>query len=95
MKLSAEQVRHVAKLARLHLSGAEVERYQTQLSAVLDAVAAMDALDTTDVPPTSHAHFAESLRRPDEPVPSLPVEEGLANAPKRSHGSFAVPQILE
>jgi aspartyl-tRNA(Asn)/glutamyl-tRNA(Gln) amidotransferase subunit C len=95
MKLTVEQVRHVATLARLSLSAEEEERYATQLSAVLDAVAQLQELDVSGVEPTSHASLASSLLREDVARPSLPPDKALANAPARVGTSFAVPKILE
>jgi aspartyl-tRNA(Asn)/glutamyl-tRNA(Gln) amidotransferase subunit C len=95
MKLSVEQVRHVATLARLSLSPGEEERYAEQLSAVLDAVARLQELDVSGVEPTSHASLASSLLREDVTRPSLPPEKGLANAPSKVGTSFAVPKIIE
>ena len=95
MKLSLEQVRHVAQLARLSLTPEEEQRYQEQLSAILDAVEQLNALDTTNVAPTSHASFGESLLREDRVRPSLGAEVALANAPAKVGTSFAVPKILE
>jgi aspartyl-tRNA(Asn)/glutamyl-tRNA(Gln) amidotransferase subunit C len=95
MKLSVEQVRHVATLARLSLSPGEEERYAGQLSAILDAVAQLQELDVSGVEPTSHASLAASLLREDVARPSLPPERALANAPARGGTSFAVPKILE
>jgi aspartyl-tRNA(Asn)/glutamyl-tRNA(Gln) amidotransferase subunit C len=95
MKLTVEQVRHVATLARLSLTPEEEERYATQLSAVLDAVGQLQELDVSGVEPTSHASLASSLLREDVARPSLPPEKGLANAPAKVGTSFAVPKILE
>ena len=95
MKLSLEQVRHVAQLARLALTAEEELRYQEQLSAILEAMEQLDALDTRDVEPTSHASFGESLLREDRVKPSLGAEVAVANAPARVGTSFAVPKILE
>ena len=95
MKLTVEQVRHVATLARLSLTPEEEERYATQLSAILDAVAQLQELDVSGVEPTSHATLASSLLREDVARPSLPPEKGLANAPAKVGTSFAVPKILE
>ena len=95
MKLSLEQVRHVANLARLSLTPEEEQRYQGQLSAILDAVEQLKELDTSRVEPTSHATLAEGLLRPDEVRPSLPPEKALANAPAMIGSSFAVPKIIE
>ena len=95
MKLTVEQVRHVATLARLSLTPEEEERYAGQLSAVLEAVALLEELDVSGVEPTSHATLTSSLLREDVTRPSLPPEKALANAPARVGTSFAVPKILE
>lgn len=95
MPLTLEQVRHVARLARLSLTPEEEQAYAGQLSAILEAVAQLQALDVTDVAPTSHASLAEALLREDATRPSLPPERALANAPAREGSCFAVPRILE
>ncbi|HZH04949.1 MAG TPA: Asp-tRNA(Asn)/Glu-tRNA(Gln) amidotransferase subunit GatC [Myxococcaceae bacterium] len=95
MKLTREDVRHVATLARLSLSPEEEERYQAQLSAILEAVDRLKGLDTQAVEPTSHATLIESLLRPDVPRGPSDVEKLLSNAPARVGTSFAVPKILE
>lgn len=95
MKLEPEQVRHVANLARLQLTNDEEARYGAQLSAILEAMEKLNALDTDGVEPTAHATFGETLLRADEPRPSLPPEKSLQNAPSKVGTSFAVPKILE
>ncbi len=95
MKLSLEEVRHVAALARLALTGEEEERYRHQLSAILDAMERLRALDTDSVEPTSHAIALEGVLREDVVVPSLPPDKALANAPAKVGTSFAVPKIIE
>ncbi len=95
MKLTLEQVRHVAALARLSLTPEEEQRYQGQLSAVLEAMEQLKELDTSHVEPTSHATLAGEVLRADEVLPSLPPEKALANAPSKVGTSFAVPRILE
>jgi aspartyl-tRNA(Asn)/glutamyl-tRNA(Gln) amidotransferase subunit C len=91
MSITREDVLHVARLARLELTDAEVERFQEQLSAILDAVSKVQELDLTDVPPTSHPLDVVNVWREDEPRPSLPVEEAFANAPARDGDLFKVP----
>lgn len=91
MSISRDDVLHVARLARLDLSDAEVERFQEQLSAILDAVSKVQELDLADVPPTSHPLDLVNVWREDEPRPSLPVDEALANAPKHRGDLFEVP----
>lgn len=95
MALTVEQVRHVAELARLKLTPEEEQRFATQLSAILDAMAELQQLDTSGVEPTSHAALEEPRLRPDEVQPSLDPERGLQNAPARSGTSFAVPRVIE
>lgn len=95
MKLTPEVVRHVAELARLELSEAEVQRYTEQLSAILDYAERIQAVDTGQVPPTPYVLPQANVLRDDEPEPSLPVEEALANAPDREDGLFRVPAIFE
>lgn len=95
MKLTLEQVRHVAQLARLRLTAEEEQRYSGQLSAILDAVDELSQLDTAGIAPTSHATLTAATLRPDEVRPSLPPEKALANAPAKVGTSFAVPKILE
>jgi aspartyl-tRNA(Asn)/glutamyl-tRNA(Gln) amidotransferase subunit C len=91
MGISRDEVLHVARLARLELSEAEVERFREQLSAILDAVSKVQELDLADVPPTSHPLEVVNVWREDESRPSLPVEEALANAPDRAGDLFRVP----
>ncbi|MGZ4389002.1 MAG: Asp-tRNA(Asn)/Glu-tRNA(Gln) amidotransferase subunit GatC [Gaiellaceae bacterium] len=91
MAISRDDVLHVARLARLELSDAEVARFQEQLSAILEAVSKVQELELADVPPTSHPLDVVNVWRDDEPRPSLPVEEALANAPGRRGDLFEVP----
>jgi aspartyl-tRNA(Asn)/glutamyl-tRNA(Gln) amidotransferase subunit C len=91
MAISRDEVLHVARLARLELSEEEVERFTEQLSAILDAVAKVSELDLSDVEPTAHPLDLVNIWSADEPRPSLPVDEALANAPDREAGFFKVP----
>jgi aspartyl-tRNA(Asn)/glutamyl-tRNA(Gln) amidotransferase subunit C len=95
MKLSLEQVRHVAGLARLALTPEEEQRYQSQLSAILEAMDQLKSLNTDQVTPTSHATFGQGVLREDVVQPCLDPEKALANAPSRVGTSFAVPRIIE
>jgi len=94
-KIDAEQVRKVAKLARLELSEAEVEEFTGQLGAILAYVEKMNELDTTDVEPLAHCLPVSNVFRADEVEPSLGTEKTLANAPQRDGPFFKVPKILE
>ena len=86
-----EQLLKVAHLARLELREDEVERLGHQLNDILAAVSKVSELDLADVPATSHPLEVVNVWDEDEPRPSLPVDEGLANAPEREGGFFKVP----
>jgi aspartyl-tRNA(Asn)/glutamyl-tRNA(Gln) amidotransferase subunit C len=89
--LDRDRVLHVARLARLELSDAEVDRMATELSKVLDHIEKIRELDLDGVPPTSHVVDVVNVLRSDEPEPSLPPEVALAQAPEPLHGGFGVP----
>ncbi|MDX6512812.1 MAG: aspartyl-tRNA(Asn)/glutamyl-tRNA(Gln) amidotransferase subunit [Gaiellaceae bacterium] len=91
MAITREEVLHVARLARLELSEEEVERFGAQLDAILEAVGKVAELDLDDVPPTSHPLSVVNVLADDEPRPSLPLDEALANAPERDGDAFRVP----
>ena len=91
MPITREDVLHVAHLARLALTDEEVERFQEQLSAILEAVGKVSELDLTGVEPTAHPLALANVWAEDEPRPSLPLEEALANAPEREGDFFRVP----
>ena len=93
--ISRQDVEHVARLSRLALSEADVERMREQLSGILEYIDKLRALDTAGVEPTSHAVPLLNVMREDEPRPCLTQEEALANAPDRSDASFRVPRIIE
>jgi aspartyl-tRNA(Asn)/glutamyl-tRNA(Gln) amidotransferase subunit C len=93
-RLTAADVAHVAKLARLDLTEAEVDLFAEQLGAVLDHAGDVAALDTAGVPPTAHPLPLQNVLRPDEPRPSLDRDEVLAQAPDTDDGRFKVPRIL-
>jgi aspartyl-tRNA(Asn)/glutamyl-tRNA(Gln) amidotransferase subunit C len=89
--IDRDQVLHVAKLARLELSDAEVERMAAELSGILEHVDRIGALDLDDVEPTSHVVALENVLRADEPEPCLPRERALEQAPDPAEGAFRVP----
>jgi aspartyl-tRNA(Asn)/glutamyl-tRNA(Gln) amidotransferase subunit C len=92
--LTRADVEHVAKLARLALSDAEIDQFTVQLGAVLEHFASVAALDTSDVPPTSHPIPLSNVLRPDEPRPGLERDVVLDMAPAAEGGRFRVPRIL-
>jgi aspartyl-tRNA(Asn)/glutamyl-tRNA(Gln) amidotransferase subunit C len=89
--IDRDQVLHVARLARLELSDAEVERMAGELSGILEHVDRIADLDLDAVEPTSHVVALENVLRADEPEPSLTREQALAPAPDRADGAFRVP----
>lgn len=91
MAITREDVLHVARLARLALTEEEVERFGSQLSAILEAVGKVGELELAGVEPTSHPLDLANVLAEDEPRPSLPVEEALENAPDREGDFFRVP----
>ena len=95
MKITQADVEHVARLARLELSGEEVETFTGQMDAILSYVEQLNALDTTSVTPTSHAVPMENAFRDDVTRPSIGVDNALANAPDRIDGFFRVPKVIE
>jgi aspartyl-tRNA(Asn)/glutamyl-tRNA(Gln) amidotransferase subunit C len=89
--ISRDEVLHVARLARLDLTEEEIERFQEQLNAILEAVGKVAELDLSGVEPTAHPLDLVNVWAEDEPRPSLTVEEALANAPDRDGSLFRVP----
>jgi aspartyl-tRNA(Asn)/glutamyl-tRNA(Gln) amidotransferase subunit C len=89
--ISREDVLHVADLARLALTDEEVERLGEQLGAILEAVGKVSELDLGGVEPMSHPLDLVNVWEDDEPRPSLPLEDALANAPEREQSYFRVP----
>jgi aspartyl-tRNA(Asn)/glutamyl-tRNA(Gln) amidotransferase subunit C len=95
MSLTADQVRWVAHLARLELSEAELATLTPQLSAIVDHVNQLQEVNTEGVEPLAHALDVHNVFRADEPAPSLPVADALANAPQRQGDFYAVPAVLD
>jgi aspartyl-tRNA(Asn)/glutamyl-tRNA(Gln) amidotransferase subunit C len=95
MKLSREEVLHIARLARLGLTEAEVDRLSEQLSNILENFEILQKVDTSDVPPTAQSIALQNVMRDDEVTPSLPADEILANAPRREGDCFRVRAVLE
>lgn len=92
--LSRADVEHVAHLARLGLTEAELARLETELNHILDQYAILLRLDTEAIPPTAQTIELENILRDDEPGPSLPVPDVLANAAETSADFIVVPAIL-
>ena len=95
MKLSREEVEHIADLAKLSLSDEEIARYQEQLSAILEHFDQLQELETEEIPPTATVLPLRSVMRDDEARPPLERERVLENAPDAEDGCFWVPAVLE
>jgi aspartyl-tRNA(Asn)/glutamyl-tRNA(Gln) amidotransferase subunit C len=94
-KISEEEVRETALLARLALDDEEVARLTGELDAILGYMELLAKLDVSGVPPTTHAVPLDLPLRADEPGPQLGVDEALADAPRRHDALFQVPKIIE
>ncbi|MDP2965858.1 MAG: Asp-tRNA(Asn)/Glu-tRNA(Gln) amidotransferase subunit GatC [Pelolinea sp.] len=95
MTLTLKEVDHIALLARLELSDEEKQRYQQQLSHILDHVAQLQKLDTSQTEPTSSVQPKSSRLRADEPRPGLSIGQTLGNAPDAEADQFRVPPVFD
>ncbi|MCE1254272.1 MAG: Asp-tRNA(Asn)/Glu-tRNA(Gln) amidotransferase subunit GatC [Anaerolineae bacterium] len=95
MSLTIEEVKHIAELARLKLSDAEIKLYQQQLSDILDYATRLQELDTSQIAPTSSILAERSRLRNDVSAPGLSVENLLQNAPLAEENQFRVPPVIE
>ena len=95
MPLTIEEVDHIAQLARLELGPEQKGRYREQLSHILDYIAKLGELDTTDVPPTAGGGLVQMLLRPDRSEAGLTTEALLRNAPEAEDGQFKIPPVFE
>jgi aspartyl-tRNA(Asn)/glutamyl-tRNA(Gln) amidotransferase subunit C len=93
-RISPDDVRHVARLARLALTDAEVEQLVADLGSILAHAEDVAALDLADVPPTAHPLPLENVLRPDAIGPCLDRDEVLGQAPDAEDGRFRVPRIM-
>lgn len=88
-------VSHIAKLANLSLKEEEKEKFEKQLSSILDYVKKLEEVDTSKVEPTPQVTGLENITREDQTIPSLSQEEALSNAKNKHNGFFKVKTILE
>jgi len=95
MSLSIDEVRKVAKLARLELADADLPRMAEQLNRILEYVDQLQEVNTDGVEPMAHPLPVQNVFRDDEPRPSLPVDEALKNAPARAGNYFGVPAVFD
>ena len=95
MKLSREEVLHIALLARLGLTETEVEKFREQLSNILENFEILQQVDTSGVPPTAQSIALQNVLSDDEVASSLPQSQVLANAPQREENFFKVRAVQE
>ena len=95
MALSREDVRHVARLARLDFSDEEEARMAEEMSQILDYVEKLDELDTSGVPPMSHVLDVTNVYREDEVEERIDREQALEPAPEAERGYFLVPRVVD
>jgi aspartyl-tRNA(Asn)/glutamyl-tRNA(Gln) amidotransferase subunit C len=94
MKITPQEISHVADLARLHMSQEEVEAMAVQLDEILSYVAKLNELDTESINPTTHAISIVNAFREDEVKPSVPRDKALANGPRQNGEYFVVPRVI-
>lgn len=93
--ISKKDVEHIALLSRLSLTEEEKERYQKELSSILDYVNKLKEINTDDIIPTAHVIDLKNVFREDEVIPSMDRDKVLANAKEKQNGCFKVPRIIE
>lgn len=95
MKITHDEVRYVADLARLDLDEKALETFAGQIGEILEYIDKLNEVDTEGVEPTSHAIFLTNAFREDEPLDHLDTDRALANAPEQEDGCFVVPRIIK
>lgn len=95
MKISRNEVEHVARLARLALSASELDAVTGEMDAILAYVEQLNRLDTTDITPTAHAVPMANAFRSDETQQSFLLTQALGNAPAADSACFRVPRVIE
>ncbi|WP_100371684.1 Asp-tRNA(Asn)/Glu-tRNA(Gln) amidotransferase subunit GatC [Bacillus sp. FJAT-45037] len=94
-RISTDEVKHVANLARLAITDEEAVKFQGQLDAIITFAEKLNELDTTGVEPTSHILNMKNVLREDKPSEGLPIKDVLKNAPDHEDGHIRVPSIIE
>ena len=95
MKITRQEVEHIAQLARLEFNEKETDAFTEQLDAILTYFDKLKKVDTRSVAPTSHAIMVNNVFREDTVVESFPRDSNLANAPDQESNCFRVPKIIE
>ncbi len=93
--MSSIDLRHIARLSRLHLTEEELKFFETQVAQILSFVDKLKEVDVEGVEPTSHPLALKNVFREDEIKPSIAIEEFLKNAPRARGRFFEVPKIIE
>lgn len=95
MKITKDDVKHIARLSRLYVTDEEMETFSNQLSSIIEYVEQLNSLNTSDIEPTSHIIPLKNVMRSDIIEPSLPAENALKNAPDAAGAFYRVPKIIE
>ncbi len=95
MRITRQEVLHIARLARLGLTEEDVDRLTEQLSDILENFEILQQVDTSDIPPTAQSGTLQNVVGDDETAPSLSPDEALANAPQKENSFFRVRAVLE
>ena len=94
MKITREEVMHVANLARLDMDEASIDKFAGQIGTILEYVDVLNRVDTQGVTPTSHAISLTNVFREDREQKTLERDQALANAPQKEDGNFIVPKVI-
>jgi aspartyl-tRNA(Asn)/glutamyl-tRNA(Gln) amidotransferase subunit C len=94
MKVTIKDVEHIAQLAQLEFTESEKEKFTHQMNQILDYVAQMNTLDTSNIEPLSHVLELENVFRSDEMKQGISTEEALKNAPSSTEQFFKVPKVI-
>lgn len=95
MSITKDEVKRIAGLSRLQLADSELEDYTRHLNSILQFAKQLDAIDTSNEKPTSHALDISNVFREDDRRESIPRETALKNAPQQKNGQFRVPTVME
>jgi len=94
MKITKDEVMHVANLARLDMDEASIDKFADQIGTILEYVDVLNRVDTQGVTPTSHAISLTNVFREDREQNTLERDKALANAPQKEDGNFVVPKVI-
>ncbi len=95
MKVTAQEVRYIAQLAKLEIREREMDKFVQEFNDILVYAGMLDRLDTSEVEPTAHVLSYGNVMREDIVKPSMTQEEALKNAPERANGGYLVPRVME